>query len=49
MLDFYNELKKYKKATEPKELKSIIDDKRYDFVDVVTELIMENKMPKGSN
>lgn len=42
MIDFYSELKKFKKAPEPKELKNMINKERKDFIDIAIKILLDN-------
>ena len=46
MIDFYNELKKYEKLPEPKELKNLINKERMDFVDIATKMLLNDDYKK---
>lgn len=46
MLDFYNELKKFKRAPEPKELKKMITEERRDFIDLAISVIYKDDVTR---
>ncbi|MDO5696100.1 MAG: hypothetical protein Q4P30_05045 [Eubacteriales bacterium] len=39
MLDFYTELKRFKRAPEPKDLKKMITEERRDFIDMALSVL----------
>lgn len=43
MLDFYNELKRFKKVSLPSELKDIVTEERKDFIDMAISIIYKDK------
>lgn len=49
MLDFYNELKKFKKVSLPSQLKDIISEDRKDFIDMAISIIYKDEKIKRAD